>query len=364
MAQDVAANRFTSTRLIPCERPELAAKREVNIGPSLTLAQGKVMAQLTSGTNDVQTLTVTGTPTGGTLTVTATNPGGALVTFSLDYNSSASAAQTAAQAKLGSGNVTVTGGALPGTALVFTFAGSMGYQYVPAMTVDATGLTGGTNPAASFAHTTSGASPATYVAYDSTVLAPPSSGPTVAGNGSGSSFAAGSVAVSYTLVTAYGESTPSPATLATLTAGQNARVSAITSLSSAVTKVRYYVNGVLMKETTPSSGTAAQTDIDGAALAVAGPPPKTNTAYTCPNGAGCHIARGLLVYATATDSAGLVTYGTSSGGNQWGVDRRTASIYVSGLFACQDLSGLDDKAVADMGRLQTGTITAGVISIG
>ena len=364
MAQDVAVNTFTGTKLLPAERPELAVEREVNIGPSLTLAQGKVMAQLTSGQSDVQTLTVTGTPTGGTLTVTATNPGGATVTFDLAYNSSASAAQTAAQAVLGSGNVTVSGGALPGTPLVFTFAGSIANQYVPAMTVNASALTGGTSPAASFAHTTSGASPGTYVAYDSTVVAAPTTAPTVAGNGSGSSYAAGTYAVAYTLVTAYGESIPSPATNVTVTAAQNLRVSAISSLNAAVTAVNYYVNGLWAKQTAVSSGTAAQTDISGASLATGASPPTANTAYTCPNGAGCHVARGLLAYATATDSSGYVTYGTASGGDQWGQTRRTASVYVSGLFACQDLSGLDAKAVADMGRLQTGTTATGVISIG
>ena len=363
MAQDVAVNTFSCTKLLPAERPELAVEREVNIGPSLTLAQGLVLAQLSTAAADVQTLTCDYTPTGGTITVQGTLPGGALVTFSLDYNSSASAAQTAAQAVFGSGNVTVSGGALPGTPLVFTFASQLTNMLMAPMTVLTNALTGGTPGTISFAHTTSGASPGTFVAYDSTKVTP-STAPTVAGNGSGSSFAAGSIAVQYTYVTAIGESTPSPATFATLTAAQNARVSALTSLNSAITAVNYYVNGVWAKRTAVSSGTAAQTDISGATLATAGSPPTVNNAYTCPNGAGCHIAKALNAYRIATDSLGNVTMGAVSGGGFWGSVRNTAPVYVSGLFNTADLTGLDAKAIADLGRLQSGNSTNGVIAIG
>lgn len=364
MAQDVAVNIFTCKKLQPVERPELAIEREVNLGRSLTLPLGQVMAQLTSSANDVQTLTVTGTPTGGTLTVTATNGGGALVTFSLAYNSTASAAQTAAQAVLGSGNVTVSGGPLPGSTLVFTFAGSMASQWVPAMTVDASTLTGGSSPAASFAHTTSGATAATFVAFDGTVITAPTTAPTVTGNGTGSSFAAGTYAVTYTIVNAQGETTPSPATMVTLTAAQNARVSAISSLDSTATAVNYYVNGVWAKQTAVSSGTAAQTDISGATLATGQSAPLVNTAYTCPNGTGCHIAKGLLAYATATDANGRVVYGTSAAsGDNHGVYRDTASVWVSGLFSTADLTGLTAKAISDLGRLQSGSTSAGVLRI-
>lgn len=364
MPLDVSLNQFTLRKLQPAAAPQLALEINVNIPASTTLASGTVLGQLTSSANSVQTLTVTGTPTGGTVTVTATNGGGGIVTFALNFNSSASAAQTAAQAVLGSGNVTVSGGALPGTPLVFTFAGSMAAQFVPAMTVSAAGLTGGTTPAAAFTQTTVGASANTFVAYSSAVIAAPATGPTVVGNGSGSSYGAGTYAVAYTLVTAQGETTPSPATNATVTAAQNLRVSAISSLASTVTRVNYYVNGLWAATTVPTSGTAAQTDITGASLATGQVPPTTNTAFTAPNGAGSHIARAIMSYSVISDSAGVVSLGDTANAGRESYPGNAVPVAVKGVYATQDLIGLDAKAVADLGRLMVGNTTTGLIQIG
>lgn len=103
---------------------------------------------------DVQTVSISGTPTGGTF---ALGFGGA-ITSPIAYNAASSAVQTALQAlsTIGSGNVTCTGGPLPGTPVVCTFAGTLATGYQGLMTANSGGLTGGSSPTVSVAHTTTG----------------------------------------------------------------------------------------------------------------------------------------------------------------------------------------------------------------
>ncbi len=106
-----------------------------------------------TGTADVQTITITGTPTGGSFPVGF----GDQVT-ELAYNASASAVQTALQAlsSIGASNITCTGGPLPGTAVVCTFAGSLATGLKSLMTTYSGSLTGGSSPAVAITHTTPG----------------------------------------------------------------------------------------------------------------------------------------------------------------------------------------------------------------
>jgi hypothetical protein len=97
--------------------------------------------------------------------VAYTNPlTGASGSFTLAYNSSASAAQAIVATLFAPGTVTVTGGTLPGTALVFTFSGSLAATPVPLMVATAS-LTGGSTPAAAVTHTTTGVKANTFIAY-------------------------------------------------------------------------------------------------------------------------------------------------------------------------------------------------------
>lgn len=107
-----------------------------------------------SGTADVQTVSITGTPTGGTFPLAF----GGQVAAGIPYNATAAQVQTALQAlsSIGSGNVTCTGGPLPGTAVTCTFAGSKATGLQSLMTTGSGALTGGTSPAVSVAHTTPG----------------------------------------------------------------------------------------------------------------------------------------------------------------------------------------------------------------
>lgn len=105
--------------------------------------------------NEVQTVTITGGPTGGTFTLTFDTQ----TTSPIAYNATAADVQAALEAlsNIEPGDVTCTGGPLPGTAVTVTFGGRYNGQNVPQMT--ATGsFTGGTSPAVTVATTTEGGS--------------------------------------------------------------------------------------------------------------------------------------------------------------------------------------------------------------
>jgi hypothetical protein len=106
-------------------------------------------------TNEVQQVAISGGPTGGTFTLTFDGQ----TTAAIAYNATAAAVQSALEAlsNIEPGDVTATGGPLPGTAVDVTFGGRYYGQNVPQMT--ATGaLTGGTSPAVTVTTTTEGGS--------------------------------------------------------------------------------------------------------------------------------------------------------------------------------------------------------------
>lgn len=100
--------------------------------------------------DNYQTLTVTGTPTGGTFTLTYKGQ----TTAGIVYNAAASAVQTAlaALSTIGAGNVTCSGGALPGSAVTITFTGALAND--TALLTHTDSFTGGTSPAAALTATT------------------------------------------------------------------------------------------------------------------------------------------------------------------------------------------------------------------
>jgi hypothetical protein len=107
-----------------------------------------------SGSADVQTLSITGTPTGGTFVLGFKGA----ITAPIAFNASAATVQTALQAlaTIGSGNVTCSGGALPGTPVVCTFAGTLATGLQPLIVAGEGGFTGGSSPTATVTHTTLG----------------------------------------------------------------------------------------------------------------------------------------------------------------------------------------------------------------
>jgi len=152
---------FVGEGLIPAYSADAQTMAVVMAGCKY-YAAGTVIAQVQgSGTavNEVQTLTITGTPTGGTFVITFDGQ----TTTALAYNASTAVVQAALQAlpNIGSGNVTVAGGALPGTAITMTFVGEMAGKRQTLATVYAS-LTGGTSPAAAITLTTTGKPAAGY----------------------------------------------------------------------------------------------------------------------------------------------------------------------------------------------------------
>lgn len=106
------------------------------------------------GANERQTVTITGTPTGGTFTLTFQGN----TTAGIAFNGAAAAVVAALEAlpNIDAGEVTATGGALPGTAVVVTFGGQYAGVNVAQMTASAAGLTGGTSPAVTVTTTAAG----------------------------------------------------------------------------------------------------------------------------------------------------------------------------------------------------------------
>jgi hypothetical protein len=157
--------RHTSAKLLPLHCPEKAVELPINLNPSTSYVRGTVLGQVTTAVNDVKTLTIPYTPTGGSLTMGVTSPiTGQSFTFAVPYNSSSATAQTNIRAVIGA-NVTVSGGALPGTPLVFTFNGDFASIPVPSMTIVANALTGGTPSAPTIVDTTRGVTANTYDTY-------------------------------------------------------------------------------------------------------------------------------------------------------------------------------------------------------
>jgi hypothetical protein len=114
----------------------------------------------TNGVNDQQTITITGSPTGGSFTLTF----GGQTTSALPWNATAAQVQAALNAlsSIGgfsdlamAGSVVCTGGPLPGTGIVVTFAGALAGESQSVIT-HTDSLTGGSSPVVVITHTTSG----------------------------------------------------------------------------------------------------------------------------------------------------------------------------------------------------------------
>ncbi len=134
----------------------LAAAFAVADVQSIILVSDKGLTLTTNGTGaaDVQTISITGTPTGGTFALAFQGA----ITTALAYNASAANVQAALRAlsTIGSGNVTCTGGSLPGTPIVCTFSGALAAGLQPLITTESGDLTGGTSPTVTVTHSTPG----------------------------------------------------------------------------------------------------------------------------------------------------------------------------------------------------------------
>lgn len=104
--------------------------------------------------DEQQTVAITGGPTGGTFTLTFDGQ----TTAAIAFDATAAAVQTALEAlsNVDVGEVSASGGPLPGTGVVVEFRNGLGGQDVAAMTGDGTLLTGGAAPAVTVTETRKG----------------------------------------------------------------------------------------------------------------------------------------------------------------------------------------------------------------
>lgn len=114
----------------------------------------KHVDDLVAARNEVQRVTITGSPTGGTFTLTYDGQ----TTAGIAFDATAAAVQSALEAlsNIAAGDVSCSGGPLPGTPVDVTFTGQLGSRNVVEMTADGSGLTGGTSPTANVSTTTEG----------------------------------------------------------------------------------------------------------------------------------------------------------------------------------------------------------------
>ena len=88
----------------------------------------------------------------------------------------------------------------------------------------------------------------------------------------------------------------------------------------------------------------------------------TWAAYNDGHSDGTQVAKAILQYDICTDAAGLVTYGQTAP-NEFGIKYPYAPAYFNGAFKTSELTGLDAAAVADLGRLTSGTVADGILAI-
>lgn len=154
MPSSLVTRRFTNARLVPLYPGAYNRRRPVNLAPSTTFPAGQVLGISGATANATHTLTTIGTPDAGAQTLQFVDPiSGDTSTFSVAFNAAASAVQTAMRAAIGNSDAAVTGGAQPGTALVFTYTGRYAGLPVAPLTITASTLSGGTTPSGAITST-------------------------------------------------------------------------------------------------------------------------------------------------------------------------------------------------------------------
>ncbi|MEW4569302.1 hypothetical protein AB1L88_15665 [Tautonia sp. JC769] len=328
----------------------------VNLPPNVSLSRGTLLGQRIGAQNHTFTLSVSDTVGGGIWRLSAVDPltGLARETEDLDHDISNADLATALEAIYGSGNVAVTGSALPTGPLTITLQNQLAGFPATSPTLTVSALTGGGSY--DIATGQVGRSAGTYEAYASLKLANPAAAPTASGTGSAGGYAAGSYNVQVAYETAEGETAGSPVASIAMTSAQQLRIGQITGLSARVTRVNVYVNGNHAGAITPSGGTAAQTDFTLTAGSVI--PGKRIPRHNSTGNPRCVLPR-----TVATDAHGLITLGEQASGYLNEKGDKSITAFFAGTFRTQDLVGLDADAAHILGRMLKGTLGDGLILI-
>ena len=250
------------------------------------------------------------------------------------------------------GGVGNSGGTNP---YAFTFGGTAAGYPIPLMTVTSS-LTGG-GATASCVLTTQGVTTGMFTAYNGTkVAAPTTAGPTVTDSSTAGSFVAvNTYGVSYTYTNVNGETTPSQVTLHTMGTGKTSFTAAPaeTALPAGATGINYYVDGILCAQA--NAVTALQ--VSGFGSIPAYHAPNTSTAFVATDGS--QIPVGPVRNSLRTDAMGNLTLGNVPNIFPYDPSQFTAPIFVHGFFFINDLVNLDANAVAQMGRIVSGSLASG-----
>jgi hypothetical protein len=148
--------KFTEgTHYVTSANPALQGRNVMKSGiPLGKVTASGLYAPYSGPRSEVQTVTITGGPTGGTYTLTFSGQ----TTAAIPYNATAAQVKSALEAlsNVEVGDVAVSGGPHPGTAIAVTFGGQYLSDDVAQMTASGAGLTGGTSPAVAVSTTTAG----------------------------------------------------------------------------------------------------------------------------------------------------------------------------------------------------------------
>lgn len=351
----VSAAKIFSVALVQPLAQDGALALPVQLGPSTTYKAGALLGLRSGAQNHVWTIADTPTVSGGTFDIEGlVNPLTGLEqdVTDLAYDISNADLEDALEAVFGAGNVAVAGSGLPGNDTTITLQGNLAGFPAPLPTIDSTNLTGG--GALSISLTTEGRSKDTYDLYSSLKQSDPAAAPSPSGTGSGGGFAAGAYMVQVTYETAEGETKGSPVATVALTADQQLRIAAISGLGSNITKVHVYVNGQHVGSITVSGGTVPQTDFTQTSGTAGKRIPTVNTTGR---------ARAIVPATVTTDARGRPSLADQSGGDHLGGHDPSSHAWFRGLFRTTDLTGLDDDAVAQLGRLVKGTTSDGLLAI-
>lgn len=343
--------------------PDKPRSKALAFAPGQTILKGAILGQISGASaNEVQTINFDAGIDGGTFTLSISGvDGGTFTTAALAFDITNANLKIAIDALLASAGytgatVTITNGALPTDATV-TFGGTAASWNMPLMTATSSLTDGGVPEAVTVDATTAGNKLGLWGPYAGTKLASPTAGPTATSAATGSLPLLGVYVVQYTHLTAQGESMPSPGTAVILTTSNASIDVTPAALPTGTTGINVYINGVFAK--TSAQTTATLVNVGSFAATAEKPTPDANTAFT--NTSGLHVARAIAQYDFRTDNTGRVVFADAGTSPQNSAYETTAPAWFGGEFKTSELVGLDANAVADLGRLQSGTVADGIL---
>jgi hypothetical protein len=329
-------------RLQPYVDPEHARTRSVKLPASISYTKGTVLGE-TFGGNEIQTIVVDAT--GGTFTITYAGD----TTTALDFDATAAEVEAALEAldAVGSGNVSVVARS---TRYTLTHTdGTDGGTFALRVTI------GGVS-----ANTTALAWNVAAADIDTALEAldnAPAGSFTVSGSDGGP--------YTITFLPTIGEVGLEVVNDLTTDGGVFEGGVVLANLANGAYIVTFQNDlgagnvGAMTTDATLLTGGAGTATVATPTAGSAGTA-GTFRAYDPAGSDGRQIARCILEYDVETDSSGNVTLFSSEHGETYA----SAPAYFCGTFATADLVGLDDAAVAQLGRLITGTVAQGVLRMG